>query len=67
MKTKNTLIPFIVLLIAALLAILSFFLPYASTTDERREIINKYPDEMFVKDIGMTYGDAADISLVEYL
>lgn len=66
MKAQNTLIPFIVLLVAVLIAVASFFLPYSSVTAERREMIDKYPDEMFVQELGMTSKDAADMSLMEY-
>lgn len=66
MKNQNTLIPFIVLIIAALMTVVSFFLPYASVTAEKREQIDKYPNKMFIQEIRMTNKDAADLSLLEY-
>lgn len=66
MNKQNTFIPFVVLLVATIMTIASFFLPYTSVTPERRELIEQFPDGIFVEEIGMTNKDIADMSLVEY-
>lgn len=65
MKTKSFFI-WLILIIAALLTIVSFFLPFAAAKEERRERLEKYSDEMYMEEIGMTNGEAKDISLVEF-
>lgn len=66
MKAKITLIPFIISIAAVLLIMTSFFLPFASSAPDTRDLLNSAPDEMFIQEIEMTNQDATDLSLVEY-
>ena len=68
MKTPmkpTTVIIWISLIICSVVAIITFFLPYASVDQETRKRIEVYPDEMYMAEINMTYEDAADISVLE--
>lgn len=66
MNTKNTTISFIITLISVIALIASFFLPYASVSDERREILENHPDEIVDETTGMTSLEIADMSIIEY-
>ncbi len=66
MNTKNTTIPFVIMLVSVIALIASFFLPYASVSDERREILEKHPDEIVDEATGMTSLEIADMSIIEY-
>lgn len=62
---KNKL-PCIIAILAALIAIVSFFLPYISATNEFRTYINSYADEKIYSSVDLTAGDMADMSLFTY-
>ena len=66
MKTKNTFIPFLIMIVVSLALAASFFLPYASVTAETRAVIEKYPDEIFFPEVEMAAKDAADMSLLNF-
>lgn len=60
------LIPFIVALIGSLMLIVTLFLPFASATEDYKEYLQEYSDEMYVEELNMTNGDAVNISLFEF-
>lgn len=64
-KTNRT-VPMIAALCGVILLIAAFFLPYAAAGKEYREILTNTADEMYSEEIGMTNGEAADISLLEF-
>lgn len=48
------------------LMVVNFFLPYTSATGEHREILEEYSDGTYFDAIGMTNGDAVNISFFEF-
>lgn len=66
-KVKTMLYPFLITLIGAVVMMGMLLLPYASANDEYVEHLLKHKDKMYVEEIGMTYEDAVDISLVEFI
>lgn len=64
---KRMKVSFVVTLIATILMAATVFLPFASANDDYRERLQKYGDEYYVEEIGMTNEDATDISLVEFI
>lgn len=65
-EQKTPLIAFVITLIGSLLLIVTLFLPFASATEEYREHLQKYSDEMYAEEINMTNGNAVNLSLFEY-
>ena len=66
-RNKNPmLIPFVIALIGSLLLIATLFLPFSSATEEYREHLQKYSEEMYAEEINMTNGDAVNLSLFEF-
>lgn len=63
---KELLIPFIVTFAAALLMVCCVFLPYATATEHRAEIIDDYPDAVVFADIDLTAKDMKNVSMVKY-
>lgn len=63
---KPFIIPFVIALIGSLLLVLTIFLPFASATEDYRDYLIEYSDNMYVQEIEMTNEDAVDISLFEY-
>ena len=64
---KNKLpISFIIALIVSLIAIVSFILPYISSTEKYREYLESQGDKHASDSVDMTYRDMKDISLFEY-
>ena len=64
---KNKLrMPFLLVLCASVLLIITFFLPYAAATDEHREYLQRHSEGMYAEEAGITNGEAVDISLIEF-
>lgn len=64
---ENTMkITFLVTLTGSFIVLAAFFLPYASATEEYRDFLKSYFQEMNVAEIGMTNGDAINVSLFEF-
>jgi len=59
-------IPRMIAIIAAIIAIVAFFLPYISATDDFRTYINAHADEKVYSTVDLTIGDMADMSLFTY-
>ena len=55
-----------IMVVAALALVVSFFLPYASATEEYREAVSAAPDFVVSEEAGVTAGDLVDVSLFEY-
>ncbi|MCI7627065.1 MAG: hypothetical protein MSS63_01785 [Blautia glucerasea] len=66
MNKKKLVLPSIITLLAALIGIASFFLPYVSSTKEYKERINAVGDMKVEDDIDLTVSDLSDISLFKY-
>lgn len=62
MKTVAT----VVTIVAAVLLVAAFFLPYASGVDEYREALGTLSDNPYSEALGMSNEDLADVSLFEY-
>lgn len=56
-----------VTIVAALLLVVAFFLPYASGTQEFRESLSSMTANPYSETLGMSNEDLADISLFEYV
>ena len=56
-----------VTIVAALLLVVAFFLPYASGTQEFREGLSSMTANPYSETLGMSNEDLADISLFEYV
>lgn len=66
-KGKTNRIVFMVIaLLGVILLIAAFFLPFAAAKDEYREFLTNNADRMYSEEVGMTNGEAADISLLEF-
>ena len=59
-------IPRMIAVAAALAAVVAFFLPYISATDDFRTYINAHADEKLYSSVDVTMGDVADMSLFTY-
>ena len=57
---NKTSISRIIAIAAAIAAIIAFFLPYISATDDFREYINSRADEKVYSTVDLTIGDMAD-------
>ncbi len=69
MNKKKSLImyPFILCIVGAVLLVAMLFLPYASATEKFRQTIQDNPDGYYVQEIDMTYEEATNLSLFEYI
>lgn len=56
----------IIIIVFTIVALLAFFLPYISATDDFRAYINKHADEKVYSTVDLTIGDMADMSLFTY-
>lgn len=65
-KTKLMRYPVLITIISSVLMLLMLLLPFASATDDYKERLLKYEDEMYVEEIGMTNAQAVNISLFEF-
>jgi hypothetical protein len=63
---KETLMPFVVALIGALMMAVCVFLPYSTATEERAEWIDKYPDTVVIEEMDLTAADMRNISMAQY-
>ncbi len=63
---KKSMIPRNIALLAALAAIVTFFLPYISSTDDFRTYISAHADEKVFSSVDITVGDMGDMSLYTY-
>lgn len=59
-------LPRLIIIMAAICAIIAFFLPYISATDEYRAYINSRLDEKPFDTVDITIGEMADMSLFTY-
>jgi hypothetical protein len=59
-------LPRLIIIIAAICAVVAFFLPYISATDEYRAYINNRSDEKPFNTVDITIGEMADMSLFTY-
>ena len=66
MKQKVPVLPRLVIVIAALIAIAAFFLPYISATDSYREYMETRADEKVYESASLTVRGMEDMSLFEY-
>lgn len=64
-ERNGELAPFLVMVLAAVVLVASFFLPYASMTEEGRELASA-AGSVYLEELGMSYGDMVDLSLMEY-
>lgn len=62
----QTFIARIVMVVAALVLLGAFFLPWGSANSAYREAATQMPGLMFYEPAGLTVADAADLSLLEY-
>lgn len=67
LKKGNSLILFLIMVIASSIILAAFFLPYASATEKNRASLKAYADEPYIQEIGMNNEDAINISLFEYI
>lgn len=65
-RGKNFLYPFLAMLIGSIMLIATIFMPFASSTENYRKYLEKYPDSMFAEELNMTNEDAINLSLFEY-
>lgn len=65
-KNKAFLFPFIAVLIGSLMLVATIFMPFATATDDYKEYLQEYSDEMYAEELDMTNGDAINISLFEF-
>ena len=49
--------------VAALIAIVAFFLPYISATDDYRERMQYFADDKLIDGVDITVGEMMDLSL----
>lgn len=56
----------IAMVVAAIVLVAAFFLPWAAAGEEFREGVRRAPETMFYEPTGMTVTDAVDLSLLEY-
>ena len=61
-----TLVPHIVAVVAAVVLVAAFFLPYGSANEDYRESVAGHEDAQYVEGIDITVGDMLDISLLNY-
>lgn len=66
MKEQKFNIPFIALIAASFLLIISFFLPFASATGKHKDYLKEKPQKMYAEEINMTNKEAVNLSLTEY-
>lgn len=69
MGKSNQAMPFVLFLLGILATVgmvISFFLPYSTATESRREVLEEYADEVVDEDLDMTGEDIEEISLSEY-
>ncbi len=59
-------IGFLAVLLGSILLLVTLFLPFASSTGEYREYLEKNPDTAYVGDMQMKNSDVVDISLLEF-
>lgn len=65
-KKKMFLVVTLSVILVSLLVVLAFFLPYASAKADYRKILENFPQQIYMQEIGMTNADAMDISLLEF-
>lgn len=58
--------PKVIALIGSLLLMITIFLPFASATDNYKQRLMSYPEQMHTEEIKMTNKDAVNISLFEF-
>ena len=66
MKKNYITLPRIIAVLAALVAVASFFLPYISATEEYSEYIAAHADEKIYSSVDVTVGDLENMSLFTY-
>lgn len=59
-------LPRLIIIIAAICAIVLFFMPYISATEEYRSYLNSRADEKPFESVDITVGQMADMSLFTY-
>lgn len=65
-RNNGMLVPFIIALIASLIAIAAFFLPYISMTDEYAKYLESRANEKAFETVDLKVGDMKELSLFEY-
>lgn len=63
---NKTIIPAVVTIVASLVLVASFFLPFATAVGDYREYLESVPDELFDETLGVTASEITDVSLFEY-
>ena len=58
--------PRLIIIIAAICAVVLFFMPYISATEEYRSYLNSRADEKPFESVDITVGQMADMSLFTY-
>ncbi|MGN0537659.1 MAG: hypothetical protein ACI4M3_06750, partial [Acutalibacteraceae bacterium] len=61
-KKKMFLVVALSVILVSILVVIAFFLPYASAKADYREILERFPQQNYMQEIGMTNADATDIS-----
>ena len=63
---KQTMLPFIIAMIGALVMVACVFLPYSTATEERAEWIDKYSDTVVLEEMDLTAADMKNVSMAKY-
>ena len=59
--------PALITLVCTIAMLIMIFLPFTSATNKYEKKLMEHEDKMYVEEINMTYKDAVDISLFEYI
>ena len=63
---SQALVARVVMVVAAVVLLAAFFLPWGSAGEDFRQAAAQMPDVWFAEEAGITAADAADLSLLEY-
>ncbi len=66
-KTKRILYPFLISLVGSIMMVVIMWLPYATANEEYEKYLMENEDRIYAEEIGMTNGDAVNISLFEFI
>lgn len=64
---KKMMLPFVITVVCSVLFLLTVFLPYATAKPEHKAWLREHAELDYVEEIGMTNGEAVDLSLVEFM
>ena len=66
-KTKMMRYPALITLVCTIAMLIMIFLPFTSATNKYEKKLMEYEDKMYVEEINMTYKDAVNVSLFEFI